>query len=80
MNDPYPHALRLIPALEFGRVCVAALFSTPLIRAIVPEDDAPRLILDEGISTVELHFLSLEDLIAFQHNLAHLAIPRGACR
>lgn len=80
MSPPVARALRQLPQLELGRVRVHALFSTPLVLAQVPEDEAPRLVIDEGITTVELRFLCLDDLIAFQHNLAHLTIPRGVRR
>ena len=80
MSPPVAPALRQLARMEFGRVRMDALFSTPKLLVQVPEDAAPRLIIDEGISTVELHFLCREDLIAFQHNLAHLAIPCGPRR
>lgn len=61
---------------EAGRVQVEVLLSTPGLRAECPADDSPRLVLEEASTSVALCFLSLEDLLAFQHALARLAIPR----
>ena len=73
-------ALALAHQQEPGRVRVDALLSVPLLRAEWPDDDGPRLVIEEATTTVALCFLCPEDLIAFQHNLAHLAIPSGLRR
>lgn len=73
-------SLALLDRLEAGQVHVEALFSTPVLRAVWPAGGPPRLVIAEATTTIELHFLALEDLLAFQHTLAHLAIPRGPGR
>lgn len=74
-----PPALALVLAQqqEPGRVRVEAVLASPVLHAEWPDDDGPRLVIEEATTTLTLLFLGLEDLLAFQHNLAHLAIPRG---
>ena len=76
MNPP-ALALALAHQQEPGRVRVVALLAAPQLRAEWPDDDGPRLVIEEATTTVSLQFLCPEDLLAFQHNLAHVAIPSG---
>ena len=75
--SPPALALALAHQQEPGRVRIDALLSTPALSAEWPDDEGPRLVIEEATTTVSLQFLCPEDLLAFQHNLAHLAIPRG---
>lgn len=73
-------ALALAQTQEPGRVRVEALLSTPALSAEWPRDEGPRLVIEEAAATVALQFHCAEDLLAFQHNLSHLVIPRGPRR
>ncbi len=73
-------ALALAQHLEPGRVRVEALLAAPQLRAEWPDDDGPRLVIEEATTTVSLQFLCPEDLLAFQHDPAHVAIPSGLRR
>ena len=73
-------ALALAHQQEPGHVRIDAQLSAPTLRAERTDDDGPRLVIEEATTTVSLQFLCPEDLLAFQHNLAHLAIPRGLRR
>ena len=73
-------ALALAHQQEPGRVRVEALLTTPTLSAEWPDDEGPRLVIEEGTTAVSLQFLCAEDLLAFQHNLAHLTIPSGLRR
>lgn len=68
-------ALGLVTTQEHGGVRIEVLLSTPLLSVEVSADAGPHLILEEAATTLVLRFLDLHDLLAFQHNLAHLAIP-----
>ena len=78
--SPPALALALAQQSEPGRVRVDALLSTPTLSAVWPDDEGPRIVIEEATTTVSLQFLCPEDLLAFQHNLAHLAIPSGLHR
>lgn len=73
-------ALALAQQQEPGRVRIELLLCTPQLRAEWPDDDGPRLVIEEATTTVALQFLCPEDLLAFQHNLARVAIPSGLRR
>ncbi len=62
---------------EPGGVQVDLLLSAPTLAGSWPEGGGPRLLIEEPPTTLCLRFLRQEDLLAFQHNLAHLAIPSG---
>lgn len=59
-----------------GRARLEALVSAPVLSVEWPPNGGgPRLLIDEGVTTVCLEFFYLEELLAFQHNLAHLIVP-----
>lgn len=72
--------LALVHQQEPGRVQMEALLASPALRAEWPDDDGPRLVIEEASTMVTLRFFCPEDLLAFQHNLAHVAIPSGLRR
>lgn len=68
--------LRLLPAMERGRLAASATLQDPDVRFAESANDTPCIAIEEGGVEVALSFPDLTSLRRFQRRLASLPVPR----